>query len=343
MEADIAAQQTKCMLHHFHAPENSHDRFLSSLTPQQRAILRDVERPPCYSHAAAAAMTQGRGGPVGCVAAAVWLVHVRALNARAASCMHMLTRPRDAEWRSSVRPGTAPAGAGQAAGSSSGGSRQQPAFTGAAAPARSAAAPQQLSGSTRAQASMPSSCHTGSRIMLVDVLTGEPASAHLCSTQPWRVAHVKTRGSGSVGGRAEAGGTRAQHQSVRAWHKLQGEWHQRGRNCMSRLSCCCAVNQRHPVARRFCRQRRREDAMRRGQDGCSVACGGILQAQHQPSGLASLQHAVTAACAEPYHALVSVHTWAAATASCIWVPAGMCAGTCQGAASNNSTAPPHNK
>ena len=50
-------------------------------------------------------------------------------------------------------------------------------------------------------------------IMDVDVMTGQPASAHLCSTQPWRVRRVRTCAvPPSSYGHGE-GGKRAQHQS----------------------------------------------------------------------------------------------------------------------------------
>jgi hypothetical protein len=36
-------------MQHFHRPENRNNRFMASLTEQERAILRDVERPILYS------------------------------------------------------------------------------------------------------------------------------------------------------------------------------------------------------------------------------------------------------------------------------------------------------
>jgi hypothetical protein len=36
-------------MQHFHRPENRNDRFMASLTEQEQAILRDVERPLLYS------------------------------------------------------------------------------------------------------------------------------------------------------------------------------------------------------------------------------------------------------------------------------------------------------
>lgn len=36
-------------MQHFHRPENRNNRFMASLTEQERAILRDVERPHLYS------------------------------------------------------------------------------------------------------------------------------------------------------------------------------------------------------------------------------------------------------------------------------------------------------
>lgn len=57
-------------------------------------------------------------------------------------------------------------------------------------------------------------CDSSSKITLVDVdlLTGEPASAHICDIQPWRVARVRSYAEPhSVNGHGE-GGKRA-HQS----------------------------------------------------------------------------------------------------------------------------------
>jgi hypothetical protein len=36
-------------MQHFHRPENRNNRFMASLTEQERAILRDFERPALYS------------------------------------------------------------------------------------------------------------------------------------------------------------------------------------------------------------------------------------------------------------------------------------------------------
>jgi hypothetical protein len=49
---DLQLENAKGIMHHFHSPENSHNRFLASLTGQERAILRHIERPAEYKHAA---------------------------------------------------------------------------------------------------------------------------------------------------------------------------------------------------------------------------------------------------------------------------------------------------
>jgi len=59
--------------------------------------------------------------------------------------------------------------------------------------------------------------------MDVDLLTGQPASPHICSTQPWRVARVKShRLPHSSYGYAE-GGKRARHQTYE-FYKYYGEF-----------------------------------------------------------------------------------------------------------------------
>lgn len=63
---DLRQENAKGIMQHFHAPENSHNRFLASLTQQERAILRHIERPQPYnSHyadgAPAAAAATARG------------------------------------------------------------------------------------------------------------------------------------------------------------------------------------------------------------------------------------------------------------------------------------------
>lgn len=50
--ADLQNENAKGIMRHFHSPENSHNRFLASLTEQDRAILRHIERPADYKHAA---------------------------------------------------------------------------------------------------------------------------------------------------------------------------------------------------------------------------------------------------------------------------------------------------
>ncbi len=50
-------------------------------------------------------------------------------------------------------------------------------------------------------------------IMDVDVLTGQPASAHICDTQPWRVRRVRTHPEPHSSLGYGEGGKRAQHQS----------------------------------------------------------------------------------------------------------------------------------
>lgn len=48
-QTDLQLENAKGIMQHFHAPANSHNRFLASLTQQERAILRDFERPPPYN------------------------------------------------------------------------------------------------------------------------------------------------------------------------------------------------------------------------------------------------------------------------------------------------------
>lgn len=49
---DLQLENAKGIMRHFHSPENSRNRFLASLTQQDRAILRQIERPAEYKHAA---------------------------------------------------------------------------------------------------------------------------------------------------------------------------------------------------------------------------------------------------------------------------------------------------
>lgn len=60
--ADLQLENAKGVMAHFHAPENSHNRFLASLTQEERAILRHVERPALYTSRRA---NEGEPGP-GC-------------------------------------------------------------------------------------------------------------------------------------------------------------------------------------------------------------------------------------------------------------------------------------
>ncbi|KAF6266487.1 hypothetical protein COO60DRAFT_1456405 [Scenedesmus sp. NREL 46B-D3] len=46
---DLSLENSRGVMQHFHRPENRNDRFMASLTEQERAILRDVERPGLYS------------------------------------------------------------------------------------------------------------------------------------------------------------------------------------------------------------------------------------------------------------------------------------------------------
>lgn len=48
-ESDLRQENAKGVMQHFHSPENGHNRFLASLTQQERAILRQLERPALYS------------------------------------------------------------------------------------------------------------------------------------------------------------------------------------------------------------------------------------------------------------------------------------------------------
>lgn len=65
-------------------------------------------------------------------------------------------------------------------------------------------------------------CYGMSVIMDVDLMTGQPASAHICSTQPWRVARVKSCAvQHSSYGHSE-GGKRAQHQTYH-FYKYNGK------------------------------------------------------------------------------------------------------------------------
>jgi hypothetical protein len=66
-----------------------------------------------------------------------------------------------------------------------------------------------------------------SMLMDVDLMTGQPASAHVCETQPWRVARVKSYPvPHSSYGHGE-GGKRAQHQ-LYGFYKYYGKCHQVG-------------------------------------------------------------------------------------------------------------------
>lgn len=49
---DLKNENAKGIMQHFHAPENEHNRFLASLTQQERAILRHIERPLPYDYKA---------------------------------------------------------------------------------------------------------------------------------------------------------------------------------------------------------------------------------------------------------------------------------------------------
>lgn len=66
-------------------------------------------------------------------------------------------------------------------------------------------------------------CYSMNMIMDVDVMTGEPASAHLCSTQPWRVRRVRTIAEPHSSYGHGEGGKRAQHQSY-SHYKYYGKW-----------------------------------------------------------------------------------------------------------------------
>uniref|UniRef100_A0A383WAQ5 Uncharacterized protein n=1 Tax=Tetradesmus obliquus TaxID=3088 RepID=A0A383WAQ5_TETOB len=46
---DLNLENSRGVMQHFHRPENRNNRFMASLTEQERAILRDVERPLLYS------------------------------------------------------------------------------------------------------------------------------------------------------------------------------------------------------------------------------------------------------------------------------------------------------
>jgi hypothetical protein len=82
---------------------------------------------------------------------------------------------------------------------------------------------QLISSSTTTQKGVP--CCSVSMLMDVDLMTGQPASVDMCTTQPWRVARVKTRPvSHSCCGHGE-GGKHAQHQSY-GFYKYYGEQHQ---------------------------------------------------------------------------------------------------------------------
>jgi hypothetical protein len=48
-EQDLQHENARGIMAHFHAPENEHNRFLASLTQQERAILRHIERPSPYN------------------------------------------------------------------------------------------------------------------------------------------------------------------------------------------------------------------------------------------------------------------------------------------------------
>lgn len=48
-EQDLQQENARGILAHFHAPENEHNRFLASLTQQERAILRHIERPSPFN------------------------------------------------------------------------------------------------------------------------------------------------------------------------------------------------------------------------------------------------------------------------------------------------------
>jgi hypothetical protein len=79
-------------------------------------------------------------------------------------------------------------------------------------------------------------CYGMSMIMDVDLLTGQPASAHICSTQPWRVARVKSHAvQHSSYGHGE-GGQRAQHQTYN-FYKYDGE-----APAIAMLFCLCVCN-----------------------------------------------------------------------------------------------------
>jgi hypothetical protein len=50
-EEDLRNENARGIMGHFHCPENEHNRFLASLTLQERAILRTIERPQPYKTA----------------------------------------------------------------------------------------------------------------------------------------------------------------------------------------------------------------------------------------------------------------------------------------------------
>jgi hypothetical protein len=79
---------------------------------------------------------------------------------------------------------------------------------------------QQLSSSSTTQKGIP--CCSVSTLMDVDLMTGQPASADMCTTQPWRVARVKTRPVPHCTYGYAEGGRRAQHQSY-GFYKYYGE------------------------------------------------------------------------------------------------------------------------
>lgn len=76
-------------------------------------------------------------------------------------------------------------------------------------------------GSTTTQKGVP--CYVMSMIMDVDLMTGQPASAHICATQPWRVVKVKTHAVPPNSYGYGEGGKRAQHQTY-GFYKYYGEY-----------------------------------------------------------------------------------------------------------------------
>ena len=129
------------------------------------------------------------------------------------------------DWQSSVRPATAPCQMPASTISSSSDKAtwrqartkqqhqcQQPAT------ALQASAGQQLA-SMSTQKGVP--CHHKSMLVDVDLLTGSPATEHICSAQPWRVARVKSRAVPNSSYGYGEGGKRAQHQSYN-YYKYYG-------------------------------------------------------------------------------------------------------------------------